>query len=367
MKFILTAGGTGGHIYPALSILEEIKKDKKNEYLYIGTKNRMENELIPNMGIPYEGIEIYGLSKTNMIRNIKNIKCIISSYKKCLKIIDDFKPDGVIAFGGYVTLPVCLAAKKRGVKVFLHEQNKLPGKTNIFLSKKVDAVFVSFKDSEKKLKNKNVIYSGNPVSQRAIECKKYNKTDLGFNKDKKLIIIVMGSLGSTSVNEKLLDFLRTYEREDSEILFISGKTNYAELNNNLIVPKSTKIVPFFDNLPTLMKSADLIISRAGASTIAEILATKIPSILIPSPYVANNHQYYNALDLVNKGVSSLIEEKDLDKNTLVEEIDKMFDKEKLKDVKNKLEEIKTIDSSTIMLNEIKNIIKGKNGKKESKK
>ena len=116
-----------------------------------------------------------------------------------------------------------------------------------------------------------------------------------------------------------------------------------------------------------MKSADLIISRAGASTIAEILATKIPSILIPSPYVANNHQYYNALDLVNKGVSSLIEEKDLDKNTLVEEIDKMFDKEKLKDVKNKLEEIKTIDSSTIMLNEIKNIIKGKNGKKESKK
>ena len=178
MKFILTAGGTGGHIYPALSVLDEIKKDKSNEYLYIGTKNRMENDLIPSMGIPYVGIEIYGLSKTNLLRDIKNIDCIVKAYKKCLSIMDEFKPDAVIAFGGYVTLPVCLAAKKRGIKVFLHEQNMLPGKTNIFLSSKVDTVFVSFKDGARKLKCKNIIYTGNPVSQRAIECKKYDKTDL---------------------------------------------------------------------------------------------------------------------------------------------------------------------------------------------
>ena len=364
MKFILTAGGTGGHIYPALSVLEEIKKDKKNEYLYIGTKNRMENDLIPGMGIPYEGLEIYGLSKTDVIRNIKNIKCIKSSYNKCLKIMDEFKPDAVIAFGGYVTLPVCLAAKKRKIKVFLHEQNMLPGKTNIFLSRKVDAVFVSFKDGKRRLKCKNIIYTGNPVSQRAVECKKYNKTDLGFSKDKKLIIIVMGSLGSTSVHEKLLDFLRTYEREDAEILFITGKKSYAELNNNLIVPKSTKIVPFFDNLPSLMKSADLIISRAGASTIAEIMATKTPSILIPSPYVANNHQYYNALDLVNKKISLMIEEKDLNKESLIEAIDEMFSDEVMSEVKENLREIKDINSSTIIMDEIKKILKGKDEKKK---
>ena len=362
MKFILTAGGTGGHIYPALSVLEEIKKDKKNEYLYIGTKNRMESDLIPSLGIPYEGIEIYGLSKTNLIRNIKNLKCIKNSYNRCLDIMDEFKPDAVIAFGGYVTLPVCLAARKKGVKVFLHEQNMLPGKTNIYLSKKVDAVFVSFKDGTRKLKCKNIIYTGNPVSQRAIECKKYDKTDLGFSKNKKLIIIVMGSLGSTSVNEKLLDFLRTYERDDAEILFITGKTSYTDLNNNLIVPKSTKIVPFFDNLPSLMKSADLIISRAGASTIAEIMATKTPSILIPSPYVANNHQYYNALDLVNKKISYLIEEKDLNKNTLIDAIDYMFEEKTQKEVKENLSEIKDISSSTIIMDEIKKIIKGNNGK-----
>lgn len=365
MKFILTAGGTGGHIYPALSVLEEIKKDKKNEYLYIGTTDRMENDLIPNMGIPYEGIDIYGLSKTNMLKNLKNLKLINNSYKKCLKIIDEFKPDAVIAFGGYVTLPVCLAAKKRKVKVFLHEQNMLPGKTNIFLSKKVDAVFVSFKEGTRKLKCKNIIYTGNPVSQRAIETKKFDKTELGFSKNKKLIIIVMGSLGSTSVNEKLLDFLRTYEREDTEILFITGKKSYAELNNNLIVPKSTKIVPFFENLPGLMKAADLIISRAGASTIAEIMATKTPSILIPSPYVANNHQYYNALDLVNKNISIMLEEKDLNKESLIEAIDEIFKEDTFKEIKKNLREIKDMSSSTIIMEEIYKIIKGKNGKKES--
>lgn len=367
MKFILTAGGTGGHIYPALSVLDEIKKDKKNEYLYIGTQNRMESELIPNMGIPFQGLEIYGLSKTDMIRNIKNISCIVSSYKRCLKIIDEFKPDAVIAFGGYVTLPVCLAAKKRKIKIFIHEQNMLPGKTNIFLSKYADAVFTSFKDGVSKLKCNNIIYTGNPVSQRAIECKKYNKTQLGFTKEKKLIIIVMGSLGSTSVNEKILDFLRTFEKDDTEILFITGKKSFQDLNNNLIVPKSTKILPFFDNLPTIMKSSDLIISRAGASTIAEIMATKTPSILIPSPYVANNHQYYNALDLVDKKMSIMLEEKDLNTESLTNAINEILSEETFKEVKNNLKEIKDISSSTIILDNIIEIVGKKNEKKGKKK
>ena len=173
----------------------------------------------------------------------------------------------------------------------------------------------------------------------------------------------MGSLGSTSVNEKLLDFLRTYERDDAEILFITGKTSYTDLSNNLIVPKSTKIVPFFDNLPSLMKSADLIISRAGASTIAEIMATKTPSILIPSPFVANNHQYYNALDLVNKKISYLIEEKDLNKESLIEAIDYMFDPKVEKEVKENLSTIKDISSSTIILDEIKKELKVKDEEK----
>lgn len=359
MRIILSAGGTGGHIYPALSVLEELKKDKNNKYLYIGTKNRMENDLVPSLGIPYEGLEIYGLSKTDMIRNVKNVLCIKNAYKRCLQVMDEFKPDAVIAFGGYVTLPVCMAAKKKGVKVFLHEQNMLPGKTNIYLSKKADAVFVSFKEGTRKLKCKNIIYTGNPVAQRAYETKKANKETLELTKDKKLIIIVMGSLGSTSVNEKIAGFLRNFERKDTEIVFITGNKSYHDIKNNLIVPKSTKIIPFYDNLPSLMKSADLIISRAGASTIAEIMATKVPSILVPSPYVANNHQYYNALDLVNKKISILIEEKDLNEKTLTNAIDEIFEENTLKEIKSNLKQIKDISSSTLIVKNVKEIINEK--------
>ena len=129
MKVIITAGGTGGHIYPALGVYEKIMSEKGNECLYIGTTNRMESEIVPKMNIPYEGVEIYGLGK-NIFKNIKNIGCIIKSYKKCLKIMDEFKPDVVLGFGGYVSFPVLYAAKKRKIKTAFHEQNYIPGKTN---------------------------------------------------------------------------------------------------------------------------------------------------------------------------------------------------------------------------------------------
>lgn len=357
MKVIITAGGTGGHIYPALSIINELKKDRNNKYLYIGTKDRMESDIVPSKGIPYKAIEVYGIKK-NIIHNIKAIKHIFKSYKECLKIMTEFKPDIVLAFGGYVTIPVILAARKLNIKCALHEQNVIPGKANKFLSKFVSKIFVSFEDSKKYFNENKVIYSGNPRLEETLNMKKVDKTEYGFSKHKKLIIIVMGSLGSPAMNERLLDFLRTYEEDDKEILFISGKQSYASLINNLIVPKSTKIIDYFENLPSIMKSADLIISRAGASTISEILAINIPSILIPSPYVPNNHQYYNALDLANKNVSTLIKQEDLNKIVLKNEIKKILDDKKNNlDIINKLKNIHKPFSTTIIYEEMKKIIK----------
>ena len=166
MKVIVSAGGTGGHIYPALGVLEELRKNKDNEFIYIGTKDRMESELVPKLGIKFESLEIYGLSK-NIKKNIKNINLIRKSYKKAKKIIKDFKPDYVIGFGGYVTFPVLMAAHKLKVKTAIHEQNKIPGKTNKILSKFVDTTFISFMESEKYFKN-NVVYTGNPCGEKAI-------------------------------------------------------------------------------------------------------------------------------------------------------------------------------------------------------
>ena len=194
MKIILTAGGTGGHIYPALGVIEELKKDKNNQFLYIGTKDRMESTIVPSLDIKYESLEVYGLTR-NIKRNIKNVKCIISSYKKAKKIISEFKPDYVIGFGGYVTYPVIMAAHKLKVKTAIHEQNKIPGKTNKLLSKYADITFISFRESKDYFKNK-VVYSGNPCGQKAITIEAHDKTKLGFSKNKKLILIVMGSLGS---------------------------------------------------------------------------------------------------------------------------------------------------------------------------
>lgn len=348
MKVIVSAGGTGGHIYPALGVVEKLLNDKNNEVLYIGTKNRMESDIVPALNIPYKGIEIYGLSK-NVLRDIKNVKCIMSSYNECKKVIKEFNPDYVIGFGGYVTFPVLMAAKKYKIKTAIHEQNMIPGKTNRLLSRYVNITFVSFEESEKYFKNK-VVYSGNPCAEKTINTPAHDKTKLGFNKSKKLILIVMGSLGSKVINNLLKDFLEDFNMPNYEVLFITGKSSYDEFKN-LKVNKSVKIVPFYNELSGLMKSSDIIISRAGASTISEILACEIPSILIPSPYVANNHQYYNALDLKEKGISILLEQKDLNKEKLNSSINQII--KSTNEIKQKLKKIPKLNASTIIVEEMK--------------
>ncbi len=360
LKIIVSAGGTGGHIYPALALLKKFQEKEKNlEILYIGTHNRMEKDLIPKMGYKYEALEIYGFSKTKMIQNMKNISYLVKAYKKCLKIMEKFQPDAVIGFGGYVTFPVIKAAKKLGFKTYLHEQNSIPGKSNIWLSKMVDTVFVSIKSSEKYFpKAKKIIYSGNPCGDGALTTKKINKETLGFAKNKKLIVIVAGSLGSRTINEKCKPFLLMASDKPYEILYITGKNYYEDFIKDTVFPHNVKVVPFIDNLNSYLLDAYLIITRSGASTISEILALNIPSILIPSPYVANNHQYYNALDLVNLKVAEMIEEKNLKTDILEITINELINnKTKYQEMVNNLKKIATKEASLIIYEEVRKNIK----------
>ncbi len=360
MNIIVTAGGTGGHIYPALAIINKFKeKEKDLNVLYIGTETRMEKDIIPKHNIKYIPIKIHGFSKTNFKRNIKNIFFIKKAYKECLKIIDDFKPDVVIGAGGYVTYPVLKAAKTRKVKTFIHEQNSIPGKTNKYLARGIDLVGISFKNSKVHFRGaKEVFYSGNPCESNAKETPVIKKETLGFTKNKKLIIVVAGSLGSNTLNEKFKMFLELSENEEFELLYITGKNHYDNFIKDFKAPSNVKVLPYLENLPGLMKEADLIISRAGASTISEILALELPSILIPSPYVANNHQYYNALDLVNLGVSTLVEEKKLTVDKLLIEItDILNNKNKLKTIKSNFKKHNTTSSSDLIYNKIMELLK----------
>jgi len=242
-----------------------------------------------------------------------------------------------------------MAAHKYKIRTGIHEQNKIPGKTNKLLSKYADITFISFRESKDYFKNK-VVYSGNPCGQKAITIEAHDKTKLGFSKNKKLILIVMGSLGSEVINEKLKDFLSNYNDDNSEILFVTGKASYDDFKD-VKVSSKVKVVPFYNELSGLMKVADLIISRAGASTISEILSLNLPSILIPSPYVANNHQYYNAKDLSDKGLSIMLEQENLTTITLKNAINECFANENK--MKEKLKQVPKLEASRIIVDEIK--------------
>lgn len=361
MKVIVTGGGTGGHIYPALSIINKIKEmEPDSDFIYIGTHNRMEKDIVPANGIKYESIEIYGLSSSMklMKRNVKNVMLINKAYKKCLKIIKDFNPDIVIGVGGYVTYPVLKAAHKLNKKIFIHEQNSIPGKSNKWLSRYASLIGVSMPDSLKYF-DKRAFLSGNPCGENALKIKKISKEKYGLTKDKKSILIFSGSLGSNVVNKKMIEFLSSIKDEEYEVLYITGKNYYEEFKKNKF-SKNVFIVEYVDNLSGLMKDMDLIISRAGASTLAEIMTLRKPSILIPSPYVANNHQYYNALSIFNENAGIMLEEKDLNANSLKESINKILTDEKYyKEIEKNLARISIDNASSEIYKRIKDLIEKK--------
>lgn len=357
MRVIITAGGTGGHIYPALAILNKIKeKEPNSEFIYIGTHNRMEKDIVPKQGYKYEAIEIYGFSKSMIKRDIKNIFLISKAYQKCLKIIKDFKPDIVIGVGGYVTFPVIMAANKLGIKTFIHEQNSIPGKSNKVLAKKASLIGVSFEDSIKYFDTKKTVLTGNPCAENALNQKAISKTKYKMTRNKKAVLIVQGSLGSKVINDKMLDFLNSISDENYEVLYISGNDYYEEFSQNNF-SKNVKVVPFVDNLSALMQDMDLIITRAGASITSEIMALEKPSIFIPSPYVANNHQYYNAVSIKNNHAGEMILEKDLNKDILKNKINEILNNPKIyHEMQVNLKKMSINDSSTKIYDLIKKLI-----------
>ena len=356
MRVVISAGGTGGHIYPALAIINKIKeKEPDSEFLYIGTHNRMEKDIVPAKGIPFKSIEMYGFSK-KIFRNIKTVKCLFKAFKQCKKMIKEFNPDIVIGVGGYVTVPVIVSAKKLGYKTFLHEQNSLPGKSNKFLSKYCDLVGVSFESSLDKFPSGKAIVTGNPCSEDALKAPVLLKSTLGLSATKKLVLIVMGSLGAGRVSKYLESELQKFEGKDYEVLFVTGKGSYDEVMKHSY-PKNVKIIPFYEGLTSVMKKTDVMVSRAGASTLSELIALEVPSILIPSPYVANNHQYLNALDLVNQNAALMIEEKNLEDGVLFKKVDELINnEEEMKNIKGNLKKMQVKDSATVIYDNLKRIV-----------
>ena len=229
MKIIVSAGGTGGHIYPALAIINKIKeKEPNSKILYIGTKDRMEATIVPSKKIPYFGIEMKGFNRKNPFKNISVLKSYCHNVGILKKEIKKFDPDVVIGVGGYVTAPVIYSAKKLGYKTFIHEQNSIPGLSNKFLARYADKIGVSLPDSLRYFPKEKAVLTGNPRSEEAYYTKEIAKKDLGLSlsEKKKLVLIVMGSLGSTTMNQKLKETLPLFKDKDYEVVFVTGKGYY---------------------------------------------------------------------------------------------------------------------------------------------
>lgn len=321
MKVIVSAGGTGGHIYPALAIIHKIQEmEPDSEFLYIGTTDRMEHTIIPKENIPYLGIEISGLDRKHLFRNFKVLRNYQKSIKVLKKKMKEFHPDIVLGVGGYVTAPVISTAKKLGYKTFIHEQNSIPGVSNKFLSRYADKIGVSLEESLQYFPKEKTFVSGNPRSEEISKVLPISKKEMGLSLDKKLVLIVMGSLGSTTMNLKLKEILPSFKDKDYEVVFVTGK-GYYEKFQDVRVSNNVKIVPYLEEMLRVLKKTDLIVTRAGASTIAEITAIGLPSIMVPSPYVTHNHQLKNAQALEKKNATIILEEKDFTKENLIEKID----------------------------------------------
>lgn len=344
MRVVVSAGGTGGHIYPSIAVINKIKDlEPGSEILFIGTSDRMEKDLIPKYDINYYPLKVSGLKRKIDINNFKAIYQFLKAINKAKLVIDDFNPDVVLGFGGYVTAPVMVAAKRLGIPTFIHEQNSVVGLSNKLLGKIVTSVGVSFENTLSEFGHKAFL-SGNPCSEVALHHKK--TTDKIFDNNTPIVIMVSGSLGSNSINKIMRKVLPKLANKPYNFLYVSGKNYYQDFAK-INIPKNVKVIPYLNDAVGYLKKADLFISRAGATTISEISVIGVPTIFIPSPYVTANHQFKNADSLVQKKAALMLQEADISETSFISLIDKtLADPSLLKTLSNNLKKYGIKDSAT---------------------
>ncbi|MDR0315042.1 MAG: undecaprenyldiphospho-muramoylpentapeptide beta-N-acetylglucosaminyltransferase [Oscillospiraceae bacterium] len=335
MKIIFAAGGTGGHVNPALAVAGFIREQYKDtQILFVGTKDKIESKLVPAAGFEFQSIEISGfqrkLSVDNIKRNALTIKRLLSSTAHAKRIIEDFCPDVVVGFGGYVSGPVLYEAQKLKIPTAIHEQNAFPGITNKALAKKVDIVMLADGRAQQHLKSKNpCMVTGLPVRRELTEANgEFARVELGLD-DRPLILSMGGSLGARAINEAVCELIAEMPDRCNYIhamgqygLWVPDKLK--ELGVDLKGRRNIILREYIDDMHRCMPAADLVICRSGASTLSELQALGKASILIPSPNVSENHQYHNAMSLVNNEAAIVIEEKDLKDRRLIKEVSSLI-------------------------------------------
>lgn len=313
-KFIISGGGTGGHIYPAIAIANELKSRFPNaEFLFVGAQDKMEMQKVPQAGYPIKGLWIAGLQRKLTFQNLLFPIKLISSLWKSRFIIKSFKPDVVIGTGGFASGPLLQMANSLNIPTLIQEQNSYPGITNKLLSKKANKICVAYENLERFFPNEKIILTGNPVRQDLIDIDSKREEAINyFNLDpsKKTLLVLGGSLGAKRVNQLIEKELNFFETQKVQIIWQCGKfylEDYKKYNSN-----SIQVFAFLDRMDLVYAAADFVISRAGASSVSELSIVGKPVIFIPSPNVAEDHQTKNAKSIVDKKGALMIVESELE-------------------------------------------------------
>ena len=371
MRIILAGGGTAGHINPALAIASYIKEQQPDtEILFIGNRDGMEQTLVKKAGFDISSIVISGFKRNfkpqSIVHNIKTVSRAFTASSKAKKIIKEFKPDICIGTGGYVSGPVIRCAAKLNIPTVIHEQNAFPGVTTKMLSKKVNKVMLAIEDAKKHLgEGVDFVVTGNPIREEILRVEKEEaRKELGLD-ERPVILSFGGSLGARCINEAMASFVvRSSKDNKYQHIHAYGQQGtwfpdkVKEKGVNIEEHKNLDVRQYIDNMPVCLAACDLVVSRAGAITLSEIQAKGKPSVLIPSPYVAENHQYHNAMALVNKNAASLIEEKDLNDEILMKTVDAMVsDSKLLKQYSDNAQAMAITDANKRIYNIVKEILK----------
>ena len=331
MKIIVSGGGTGGHIYPALTLIDAIKSKRPDaEFLYVGTQKGLEADIVPKAGINFTALKLEGgLERHFTLANISRAANAIWSIKRASDIVKSFKPDAVVGTGGYVCGPILLAASLMKVPTLIQEQNAVAGVTNKILSKFVNKIAVGTRDALKNFPVDKTVYTGNPIRAEVLAAKKSDGLrEFNFTDSKPVVLISGGSRGARSINNAMIDVLRSAAQKNSaQFLHVTGKGEFDAVTEKLtdvLDAPNIRVVPYLYNMPQAMAMADVAIFRAGATGLAELTARGVPAILVPYPFAAENHQEFNARALVDAGAAKMILNKDLTAEILSATLDEML-------------------------------------------
>lgn len=359
-KVIITGGGTGGHVFPAIAIANLLKKNYPNIDILFVTANGMEVSIIQKNHYPLKNIWISGLYRQinlkNLIRNLSlPLKLIVSRFQ-ANSILNEFKPQIVIGVGGYAAYPTLNQAIKKNIPTVIQEQNAYPGMTNRILASKVDLVLLGNELAAEKLNGKRVVYSGNPIRKTIFEgsklkfCQKFN-----LSENQPTLLILGGSLGAKTLNETALNHYGKLLNEGFQIIWQCGNMYYEELKKQAKTQKGLVLLPFIEDMADAYASADLVISRAGAMSVAELMNLRKPSILVPSPNVADDHQTFNARSLADFGAAITVPDQLLN-DKIIEQIHFLFYQNGLSQIQAQLNLLELPDTENIILNEIQKLV-----------